>query len=171
MKYRKINVVVADDDQDDIALIRSAFRETERRFDNQLSVLLHIVEDGQALMDYLYRRGKYENPALSPAPALILLDLNMPRKDGREALREIRSDGRLRTTPVVVLTTSDREDEIRRSYSEGANTYIIKPPTFQGLVKAVTTLRQYWFNTVSLPDNDGRKNRWGRYDFREVKRE
>jgi CheY-like chemotaxis protein len=106
-------------------------------------------------MDYLHRRGAFTDPASAPRPDLILLDLNMPRKDGREALHEIKADPALRRIPVVVLTTSKTEQDVLRSYDLGANSYITKPVTFDSLVEVVRTLGQYWFEIVELP-GDGR---------------
>lgn len=115
---------------------------------------LFRVRDGEELMDYLRRRGAYQAPEKAPPPALILLDLNMPRKDGREALREIKADPELRHYPVVVLTTSTAEQDIVRSYQYGVNSFITKPVTFPGLVEAVRVLGSYWFEIVELPNND-----------------
>jgi CheY-like chemotaxis protein len=102
-------------------------------------------------MDYLYQRGKYADLNLAPRPGLILLDLNMPKKDGREALREIKADPQLKHIPVVVLTTSKAEEDIYRSYELGANSYITKPVTFASLVEVMKTLGKYWFEIVELP--------------------
>jgi len=142
---KSITILMADDDQDDCLLVKEAFEE------NRLLGELRFVEDGEALMDYLYHRGKYSEQNLSPRPGLILLDLNMPRKDGREALREIRSDPALRTIPVIVLTTSKEDKEVYRSYDLGANSFITKPVTFEALVEIVRLLGKYWFDTVKLP--------------------
>ena len=100
----------------------------------------------------LLRRGKYQSPASAPRPGLILLDLNMPRKDGREALRELKADPALRRIPVVVLTTSRAEDDIRHTYDLGGNSFIIKPSAFADLVEILKTLSAYWFETVKLPE-------------------
>ena len=102
-------------------------------------------------MDYLYKRGKYAKPGEPPRPGLILLDLNMPRKDGREALREIKADPQLRQIPIVVLTTSRSEEDVHCSYELGANSFISKPVTFVSLVEVMKTLGKYWFETVELP--------------------
>lgn len=102
-------------------------------------------------MDYLYRRGKYVRESDSPRPGLILLDLNMPKKDGREALTLIKSDPNLRQIPVVVLTTSKAEEDIYRSYDLGANSFITKPVTFASLVDVIKTIGKYWFEIVELP--------------------
>ncbi len=147
MKGRQttVTILMADDDEDDCMLAREAL--TESRLANDL----HIVRDGEELMDYLYRRGQYANPDISPRPGLILLDLNMPKKDGREALREIKNNPELRRIPVVVLTTSKAEEDIYRSYDLGANSFIIKPVTFAALVEVMKTIGKYWFEIVELP--------------------
>ena len=115
---------------------------------------VRFVADGHELMDYLLRREQYADPANSPRPGLILLDLNMPRKDGREALAEIKSDPCLRKTPVVILTSSKAEEDICRSYDLGVNSYVAKPVTFDSLVDMVRTLGKYWFEIVELPVSD-----------------
>jgi len=136
---------MAEDDPEDRLLTQEGFEE------GHLANDLRFVEDGEQLMDYLYRRGDYAGEDAAPRPGLILLDLNMPRKDGREALAEIRADPALRTIPVVVLTTSKAEEDILRSYDLGANSYITKPVTFAGLVRALGVLNKYWFEIVELP--------------------
>lgn len=140
-----ITILMADDDADDRMLAKDALEECRLAND------LRFVEDGEELMDYLYHRGSFADPADSPRPGLILLDLNMPRKDGREALKEIRADPELRPIPVVVLTTSQAEEDILRSYDLGANSYVTKPVTFQSLVEIMKALGRYWFNIVALP--------------------
>ncbi len=140
-----IIILMAEDDEDDRLMTRDALEEA--RLVNEI----HFVEDGEELMDYLYHRGKYSDHATSPRPGLILLDLNMPRKDGREALREIKGDENLRQIPIVVLTTSKAEEDILRSYDLGVNSFIIKPVTFQALVEVMKTLAKYWFEIVELP--------------------
>jgi CheY-like chemotaxis protein len=141
-----IVILMADDDEDDRLLTRDALIESRVAND------LRFVEDGEALMDYLQRRGQYADPATSPRPGLILLDLNMPRKDGREALREIKADPELRRIPVVVLTTSKAEEDVYRSYDVGANSYITKPVTFEGLIELMKTLGRYWVEFVEISD-------------------
>jgi CheY-like chemotaxis protein len=138
-------IVLADDDPDDRQLTEDAF--TENRLANQF----HCVEDGEELMDYLHRRGKYESLRNERLPGLILLDLNMPRKDGREALKEIKADPGLRRIPIVVLTTSKAEEDIIRSYDLGVNSYVTKPVTFKSLVDLIKVLGLYWFEVVELP--------------------
>ena len=137
---------MADDDEDDRLMAKEAFEEA------RLANKLEFVEDGEELLDYLYHRGKYTDPAKSPRPGLILLDLNMPKKDGREALRDIKSDPDLRQIPIVVLTTSKAEQDIYRSYDLGVNSFITKPVSFEGMVFVVSTLAQYWFEIVKLPE-------------------
>ena len=138
-------VLMAEDDSDDRLLVKDAMAES--RWEGEL----RFVEDGEELLDYLMRRGKYSQPAAAPRPGLILLDLNMPRKDGREALREIKADAELRRIPVVVLTTSKADTDIGRMYDLGANSFISKPIQFEALVNVMRILGQYWFNTVELP--------------------
>src|SRR5207237_5281886 len=128
----------ADDDPDDRLLTQEAFEESH------LLNRLEMVEDGEELMDYLQHRGKYAGAAGKPKPGLILLDLNMPRKDGREALKEIKSSPELRRIPVVVLTTSKAEEDILRTYDLGVNSFIVKPVTFDGMVDVLKTLGKYW---------------------------
>ena len=140
-----ITVLVADDDPEDRMLIEDAFEES------RLANTLEFVEDGEELLDYLHRRNGYSDPSASPRPGLILLDLNMPRKDGREALNEIKSDPHLRQIPVVVMTTSKAEEDILRTYDLGVNSFVTKPVTFEGLVDVVRTLGKYWFQIVELP--------------------
>jgi len=145
---RAITILCAEDDADDRMLMRDALEES------RLGDRLLFVEDGEELMAYLRRQGQWTDATLSPRPGLILLDLNMPRKDGREALREIKQDERLRLIPVVVLTTSSAEADILNSYGIGANSYIVKPVTFDGLVGVMRALGRYWSSTVALPAVD-----------------
>ena len=143
---KPITILMADDDADDRQMTREAFEESRLAND------LRFVEDGEELMDYLKRRGKYTDPESSPRPGLILLDLNMPRKDGREALREIKADPQLKHIRVVVLTTSKAEEDIFRTYDLSAASYITKPVTFESLVEVVRALGKYWLEIVELPD-------------------
>lgn len=142
---KPIVILLADDDEEDRMLACDALAES--RLSNEIS----CVTDGEDLMDYLHRRGKYAPPAEAPRPGLILLDLNMPKKDGREALREIKSDPELRQISVVVLTTSKAEEDIYSSYDSGASSFISKPVTFEGLVEVMKGLGRYWFEIVDLP--------------------
>jgi len=140
-----ITILYADDDPEDRMLVKEAWQES------RLANELHFVEDGEELMDYLHRRGKYTGLADSPLPGMILLDLNMPRKDGREALKEIKADPKLRMIPTVVLTTSKAEEDICGAYGLGVNSFIVKPVTFQSLVEVTIALSKYWFEIVELP--------------------
>ncbi|WP_375335916.1 response regulator [Microcoleus sp. FACHB-831] len=140
-----ISILMAEDDPDDRLLAREAMAES------RLANSLYFVEDGEELLDYLYRRNKYTQASSSPRPGLILLDLNMPKKDGREALKEIKADPNLRQIPVVVMTTSKADADIYRSYDLGANSFITKPVTFESLVEVMKALGKYWFEIVELP--------------------
>ena len=136
---------MADDDPDDCLMAKEAMEES------RLSNDVRFVSDGEELMDYLHHRGNFADMGSSPAPGLILLDLNMPRKDGRTALAEIKSHPSLRGIPVAVLTTSRAEEDILRTYDLGVSSYIPKPVTFEGLVDVMMTLKKYWFEIVELP--------------------
>ncbi|HPR64449.1 MAG TPA: response regulator [Thermoanaerobaculia bacterium] len=140
-----ITILMAEDDPDDRMLTREALAESRLAND------FYCVEDGEELMDYLYRRGKFQDSVKSPRPGLILLDLNMPRMDGREALKAIKADPSLRQIPIVILTTSKEEEDIFRTYDLGANSFITKPVTFEALVDVMKTLGQYWLQIVELP--------------------
>ena len=142
---KSIVILMADDDADDRLLAKDAL--TECRLANDL----HFVENGEELLEYLKRRGKYASLADAPRPGLILLDLNMPKKDGREALKEIKADPELRRIPVVVLTTSKADTDIGRIYELGANSFIAKPVSFDSLVEVMKILGRYWFEIVELP--------------------
>jgi CheY-like chemotaxis protein len=140
-----LTILVADDDADDCYFIKRAWAKSRAVND------LRFVVDGLELTDYLGRLGKYRDPASSPRPGVILLDLYMPRKDGREALREIKSNPELRPIPIVILTTSKAEEDMFRSYDRGANSYITKPVTFEALVDVLRVLGKYWIDIVDLP--------------------
>ena len=146
-KTMPIEIVMAEDDADDRLMVKEAFQESH--------VLnnMHFVEDGYDLLDYLRHQGRYADRADFPTPDLILLDLNMPRKNGRETLQEIKADPALRHIPAVVLTTSKSEEDILRSYDIGASGYITKPVTFEALVQIATGLCEYWVQIVKLPSN------------------
>ncbi|HEY1056292.1 response regulator [Emticicia fontis] len=142
---KSIVIMMADDDPDDRSMTKEALEE------NFLLNELRFTEDGAELMDYLKRRGKYSDPESSPRPGVILLDLNMPKKDGRECLREIKSDDELKSIPVIVLTTSKAEEDILRTYDLGVNSFVTKPVTFMELVEVMKNLGNYWFDIVQLP--------------------
>lgn len=144
-KKRSIVILIADDDAEDRMLLKEALEE------NKLKNTIQFVENGEELMDYLLHQGKYADKEKYPAPGLILLDLNMPKKDGREALKEIKADPHLRLIPVVVLTTSKAEEDILKTYDLGVSSFITKPVTFTSLVGMMKTLSDYWFEIVELP--------------------
>ena len=143
---RAITILMADDDADDRLMTREAFEASHLKNE------LRFVENGVELLDYLYRRGPYADPASSPRPSIILLDLNMPKKDGREVLEEIKGDPDLRNIRIIVLTTSKAEEDIYRTYNLGAASYITKPVTFESLVEVVKTLGKYWLEIVELDE-------------------
>lgn len=140
-----VSILLADDDADDREMTIDACREC--RFANEIEV----VEDGEELLEYLRGQGRYSARTGQANPRLILLDLRMPRMDGFEVLTALKADPKLRTIPVVVLTTSEAEEDIVRSYELGVNSFVTKPVTFAGLVQAVKTLGTYWFELVELP--------------------
>ena len=146
---KPITVLMADDDPEDCMMLKEVWEEC------QVANELRFVEDGEELLDYLRGRGRYSDPASAPRPDLILLDLNMPRKDGREALREIKADPHLRQIPIVVLTTSKAEEDIFHSYDLGGSGFITKPVTFEGLAEVIRTLDKYWFKVIALPGEKG----------------
>jgi CheY-like chemotaxis protein len=139
---------MADDDPDDRMFMKEAWDES--RVANELK----FVTDGEELLDYLHQRGDYDDPEEAPRPGLILLDLNMPRVDGREALEKIKNHEELQSIPIVVLTSSKAEEDILRSYDMGVNSYIVKPVTFEKLVDVIQTLGLYWLEIVELPRQD-----------------
>jgi CheY-like chemotaxis protein len=142
----QIVILMADDDDDDYLLTVKALKKS------RLLNTLCRVKDGEELLDYLKVRGKFEGKAKEcQRPGVILLDLNMPRKDGREALKEIKSDPKLKDIPIVVFTTSKAEEDIYRSYRLGVNSFITKPVTFENLIEVMKTLGKYWFEIVELP--------------------
>ena len=139
---------MADDDEDDRRLAQDALRKSH------LSNEMRMVGDGEELLDYLRHQGRYAGGAHAPRPGLILLDLNMPRMDGREALAEIKTDPALRSIPVIVLSTSQADEEVCRAYDLGVNSFISKPVTFDGLVRVMSSFAQYWLQIVELPRTD-----------------
>jgi CheY-like chemotaxis protein len=142
-----ITILMADDDQEDCELTRDALQ------DSRLANEMRFVSDGQELMDYLRHEGRYDGPSVdAPRPGMILLDLNMPKKDGREALAEIKADEALRRIPVVVLTTSKDEEDVLRTYDLGVNSFITKPVSFGGLVEVMRAWTRYWLEIVELPN-------------------
>ena len=145
---RPLTILLADDDEEDRELARDALQ------NSHLANEMKFVVDGQDLLDYLRREGRWAAPDLdAPRPGIILLDLNMPKKDGREALEEIKADPELKAIRVVILTTSKAEEDILRTYNLSAASYITKPVTFASLADVVKTLGKYWLEIVALPDN------------------
>jgi len=142
---RSLTILLADDDADDVLLTEQAMEASGSRGN------LRSVQDGEELSDYLWHRGAYRDPANSPRPDLILLDLNMPRKNGQQVLQEIKADASLKRIPVVVMTTSADRGDIERTYQLGASSYIIKPASFDILVETLRELEHYWGETVQLP--------------------
>lgn len=138
-------ILLVEDDPDDQELTKRALRSSKLR--NQLQ----IVSDGEEALDYLYFRGRFSDPRTAPRPDLILLDLNMPKMDGRAVLSHIKEDPALRCIPVVILTTSSREEDVAQSYELGVNSYVPKPTRMDGFVKAIQDLEHYWFDLVVLP--------------------
>lgn len=144
LSRKSITIVIADDDPEDRMLAGEALKESRLAND------IRFVEDGEELLEYLTHKGRYADPDDAPRPGVILLDLNMPRKDGREALREIKNNAELRRIPIVVLTTSKAEIDIYRSYDLGVNSFIVKPVTFDSLVEVMQVLGKYWFEIVEI---------------------
>lgn len=142
---KKIIILMADDDDDDFMLAQKALSQSD------LPGRLVRVKDGEELMEYLRREGDYKDPEKSPRPGVILLDLNMPKMDGREALGVIKSDDKLSNIPVIIFTTSSADDDVYRSYKLGVNSFITKPVQFKDLIEVMYTFRRYWFDIVELP--------------------
>ena len=140
-----VRIVVADDDADDRMMIKDAFEASK------LANEVDFVEDGVLLLEYLRREGKWAKLVDEPYPGFILLDLNMPRKDGRTVLKEIRNDPILHRIPIVILTTSKAEEDIIKTYNLGVNSFICKPVSFEKLVEIVKTVGHYWIEIVQLP--------------------
>lgn len=145
MDAKRVPILLAEDDPDDQYLISEALDE------NQLNARLYVVSDGEQLLDYLKRRGKYQDEEKYPMPGLILLDLNMPRKDGREALREIKADPALQQIPILALTTSQAERDVVLTYQSGVSGFITKPVSFSGLREVMKSIGAYWLDTARLP--------------------
>jgi CheY-like chemotaxis protein len=144
-KAKPAVILLAEDDRGDQELTRRALEAGKIRND------LRIVENGEEALAYLFRRGKYKDPVSSPRPDLLLLDLNLPRVDGREVLERVRADGKLRRMAVVVLTTSRQEEDILRSYELGCNSFITKPVAMDQFIRFIQAVEEYWFQIVVLP--------------------
>lgn len=148
-----VDILIAEDDPDDRLFIRRALQE------NKIPNTVREVENGIELLDYLRGQGTFASVGAARRPGLILLDLNMPRKGGREVLREIKSDPELRAIPVVVLTTSDAESDVTYSYSQGANAFITKPATLSDLLELFKRINDFWLKAVQLPGSRGERMR------------
>lgn len=148
MEPQMVPILMAEDDPQDRLLAREALAEA------RLMNPLYCVENGEQLMRYLHREPPFDDPQVYPLPRVILLDLNMPRKDGRTCLREIKADPELKHLPVIILTTSRQEEEVLQSYELGANSFITKPVDFTQLVNIMIGLGRYWFSIVELPHED-----------------
>ncbi|MEN7548373.1 response regulator [Rapidithrix thailandica] len=144
--YIPVSIVYADDDPEDRMLAKDALEES------RILNPVNFVEDGEELMEYLQNKGKYQDRKKYPTPALILLDLNMPKKNGIDVLKEMKKDDKLKKIPVVVLTTSSDREDIQQTYELGVSSFITKPVTFDGLVEIMKTLGKYWFEVVALPE-------------------
>ena len=142
----RMTILLADDDPDDCLLVRDAL------VAGGVVGSLHTVGDGEELMNYLHRRGTFSAEGAAPRPGLILLDLSMPKKDGLRAIAEIKADPALRQIPIVVMTTSNQDEDVGRSYDLGASSFVTKPVTFEALVGVMKTIGQYWFEVVELPE-------------------
>lgn len=144
---KMVDVLLVEDDLEDIEITRRAFKK------GRIANPLYVVRDGEEAMEFLQHTGRYADAAKAPRPGLILLDLNLPRLDGREVLKLIKGDDNLRRIPVVVLTISSEEADVLACYDRGANTYIVKPVEFDNFLDAVITIGQYWLCIAEIPDD------------------
>ena len=143
-KLSTMTILIADDDPDDRMFLEQAMRQ------NGYNQVIRCVDDGEDLMAYLRREGKYSEQD-APWPNLLILDLNMPRKNGFQALQEIKNDPQLRRLPVIVMTTSSADEDVIRTYNLGVNSFVTKPINFSRLVEMIGALKVYWMDTVKLP--------------------
>lgn len=144
---RRVVLMMVDDDEDDCFLVRDAIKGA------CMDCTFRSVQDGVELWDYLNRKGRYGEGAGAPRPDIILLDLNMPRMDGREVLQRLKSDPRFRGIPVVILTTSRDQEDVKLCYNLGANSYVTKQSSFDGIISSIKTLMEYWLEVATLPPN------------------
>ncbi len=147
---KNMSILIAEDDPDDRLLIKEAFEE------NKIANLFHFVGDGEELLEFLYRQGPFAELVNDPLPALIILDLNMPRVDGREILEVLKSHHKFKTIPIVTMTTSNDEADMRHCYENGANAYVVKPSNFKQLSKIISAISEFWLNFVSQPKPENR---------------
>ena len=144
-KMHLVPIVMADDDEDDQLLTKDALEE------GRLFNPLFFVDDGQELIEFLRNEGNYQDKKKYPRPGLILLDLNMPRMSGLDALEIIKTDPSLKTIPIIILTTSQQESEVAQTYARGANSFVVKPVRFEDMVSILKAIGEYWFSIVKLP--------------------
>ena len=147
--FKPVKILLVEDNVQDIEITQRAF--AKGRVRNELTV----VRDGEEAIEYLYHRGKYQDPATSPRPGMILLDLNLPKVGGLEVLQQIKKDDQLKQIPVIVLTVSQREEDVVRSYDLGVNTYIQKPVEFDNFMRVVNAVQEYWILIATLPPSAG----------------
>ena len=145
---KEVNVLLVEDNPDHAELTMKALK------DGNLLNQIYWVKDGQEALDFVFHRGRYAEPERSPRPELILLDIRLPKVDGHEVLRQIKQDGELRSIPVVMMTTSERDDEVRQCYQAGANSFVSKPIRFADFVERVKTVKLYWVLTNLLPETE-----------------
>lgn len=145
MMEKPINILLVEDNPLDVEVIQEVFKLIESK--NRL----FLTKDGEEALDFIYHRGKYQDTSLAPVPDLILLDIRMPKIDGLEVLKIIKSDENLKKIPVLILTVSDRDADVRRAYEYGANSYIVKPIEFSGFANIFTKIEEYWFTIAKLP--------------------
>lgn len=143
LRGRPVEILLVEDNEGDVILTKEAFREAK------IANNLHVVEDGEIALDFLFKRGKYQGEIV---PDLILLDLNLPKKNGKEVLAEIKADEKLRRIPVVVMTSSKAEHDVIKSYDLHANSYVIKPVNMESFVDVVNAIEHFWFTVVVLPE-------------------
>lgn len=143
--HAPFDILLVEDNPADVEITVEAFRRSHK------GNRVHVCRDGEEALDFLFRRGPYAKAGAAPRPDLILLDLNLPRKNGTEVLEQVKTDLRLKEIPVVVLTTSDREEDVSRCYKSGANSYLTKPVQFEDCLKLVEEIQQYWLHVSKLP--------------------
>lgn len=140
-----VKILLVEDNLQDVEITQRALAKGKIRNE------LYVARDGQEALDYLYRQGKFSDPAASPRPGMILLDLNLPKVDGLSILKRIKDDPSLKSIPIIVLTVSPREEDILRSYDLGVNTYIQKPVEFESFLRVIHAIHEYWIMIASLP--------------------
>jgi two-component system response regulator len=144
---RRVVLMMVDDDEDDCLLVQEAITEA------CVDCAFHSVQDGTELWDYLNHKGRYAELATAPRPDIILLDLNMPKMDGRQVLELLKSDPRFRGIPVIILTTSRDSEDVKLCYNLGANSYVTKQSSFEGIVSSIKTITEYWLEIATLPSH------------------